>query len=175
MSVDYHFYTSAPNPIGVEELAKKALAAGEHLFVLRNHHDWRDYEVATDGVLQGDVVVCMVSAKAPDCAELIRAIREKDEAAIIAALQTYRLGACDLSISEGPGWADDEEAEELAEVYGEEYVSHRDAAAFHFEAVGSAVAGAMIEDLFELIAGLRPGMYEDPQEGTFTISGGTPK
>lgn len=170
MSVDYHLYTKDDRPITASELIGVGAVAGELVCVLSSFRDWSEYAVVPlDEPLKGELLVCLVSAQLANSGELIEQLITHRP--VGPALEANDIRVCHLSVVEGPDWKDNGEAEELGEVYGRKYVSYRRKAKLHYEATGSALMIPQIEVVLKLIESLRGGLYEDPQEGTYTIDG----
>lgn len=172
MSMDYHLYTKDERPVTASELAAAAEAQGHRICVLSSFSDWSDYNVADPAVpLAQDVVVCLISSTLSNVDELMERLQAHDAAALREAIEANEIRACDLSVTTGPDWQYEDEAEELKDVYDGKYVSYRKKAKQHYATAGSAVMSGDLVRVLKLIESLRGGLFEDPQSGEYTIDG----
>lgn len=173
MSYDISVFCRDDRPIDVQELVRVSRENEQLLTVIRNHNDWSRYDPTLEGALEDGDMVCAFATQSPHAKALSKALIERDRGGIDAAFDRGDLGYSNVSILDGPDWADEEERDELGEEYGEEYVAYRDSArALYYIDTSAGRAGASHAlHLFiaERILDLRGGMLEDPQAGSFRV------
>ena len=170
MSAEYHLYTKDGRPVTAGELAAAAGADGERIIVLGSFREWGEYEVlSAETPLDGSVDVCLVSSRLPQADDLVARLLARRP--VGDAPEAGEIRVCDLSVSAGPDWQDEGEAEELRAVYDGRYVSYRKKAKLHYAVAGGARAAGDLHRLLKWIESLRGGLLEDPQSGTYSIDG----
>ena len=169
MSLDYHIYAEDDRPVSRAELISAALARGWHVKVLVNATwDWSSYEIRADGDLATSDVAFGWETDSEHHALFERILTVGDAPAIKDACSRLFLRWANISIEpfDIDEYFDAESLEALQSDLDESALALLKRAKVMFT-VNFRGDGWFQYHLSRMLAGMRRGLWEDPQAGEF--------